>query len=220
VAASELTPGQLELIERNSAHGVERAEKFLETAPLKRGGYLLGINGDGRHQEFAKATGLTPFGESYVELFGRAHPVRTPEFLENLTRSGEEVVFLVPPKALTHEDAKVTKEELEWFFDNPERMKSVRFVFGAYDLSDIRRDLPISDDRHRVEQKNRHSKGYPYEAVESETLVLEFENEIWKAPMVRELASRGMLYFQTPKGVGSSRSLCFQTDATWALWPR
>ncbi len=204
VAASELTLPQIALIENHSLGGIETATEFLEQEPVKEGGYLLGINGDGRHNEFAEATGLTPFLETYVELFGRPHPVRTPEFLDYITRSGEETVFLVPPKALTHEDANVTKEELEWFFENPERMKSVRFVFGAYDLPEVKRSFPVSPDEHRVAQQRRHNaqRGSvsPFVNSDPEELLSEFESEIQHAPMVRERASRGMTYFQTEAG--------------------
>ncbi|PCI35863.1 MAG: hypothetical protein COB53_10645 [Elusimicrobia bacterium] len=201
-AASELSPLHLDLIQTHSARGIENASEFLQHEPLERGGYLLGISGNGRHNEFAEATGLTPFVETYIEIFGRPRTVRTPEFLDFLTRSGEEVVFLIPPKALTHEKANISKEELEWLFDNRERMKSVRFVFGAYDLPEVIRNFPISDDSHRVEQRKHHSRDQnPFEEVAPELLVAEFEAEIIDAPMVRERSSRRMFYFQTEKGI-------------------
>lgn len=217
VVESELSPEHLALIETRAAKGVERAETLLREDKLERGGYLLGIGGNGRHAEFADATGLTPFDETYIELFGRLHPVRTPEFLDYLTGSGEEVVFLVPPKALTHPDAKVTKEELEWLFENPDRMKSVRFVFGAYDLdaealARRRKAIAPSDDRLRVEQARRHARRADPSAVDPvaadpEELVDAFTREIGRAPMVRERASLGLFAFQTAAGTFVARRI-------------
>jgi hypothetical protein len=209
VLQSELTAEQIESIEKNAARGVESAEAFLKEEPLEKGGYVLGISGEGRHAEFAEATGLTPFNEAYIELFGRPYPVRTPEFLEALTDSGETVVFLVPPKALTHEKAKVTKEELEWLFDNPERMKSIRFVFGAYDLPEVKRPFPVADDALRVAQKRRHegARGSRFVEVDPEALTVEFERGFRDARNFRERASRGVLAFQGEAGTFVTRRI-------------
>jgi hypothetical protein len=209
VARSGLSPAQLDLIGRHAKAGRPLGiDEFLKGVPLEDNGYLLGITGGGVYDRAAEVTGLTPYREVYAERIGAVRTDATPAFLEHLTEAGDTVVFLVPPDALTHPEANMTKQELEWFFEHPERMKETHFVFGAYDaagrdLAALRAGHRRPSDETRIAQRRRHlgDQG-PVEQLSGarrQAAIDEFVAQMSEAEHVRERSS-GKTYFQTERG--------------------
>ena len=213
-----LSKEHLELIRRHSKGGRPMGmDEFLATVPLERNGYILGTTGGHIYDAAAEATGLTHYQEVYGELYGKIRVDATDQFMDSLTRSGDPIVFLVPDRALTHPEAKMTKEELEWLFAHPERMKDVYFVFGAYNVAGAGRTeeqltesfaarrgaLARPADATRLAQRRRHLAGYDVRELHGDERLAgieEFVGELRIARMVRDRLGAGKLYFASDRG--------------------
>lgn len=122
-----------EILRQNSAR-LMSAHELLRGLRAEAPGYLLGVDRwNGATELFASTARLKCWGDAYHELriFPRAMN-HTRAFLEAATKTGKQIVFLVPPRVL--EEKSITRDELMWFLENPARMKNVTFVFGAYEL--------------------------------------------------------------------------------------
>ena len=192
-------------------------DEFLATVPLERNGYILGTTGGPTYNAAAEATGLTHYQEVYGELYGKIRVDATDQFMDSLTQSGDPIVFLVPDRALTHPEAKMTKEELEWLFAHPDRMKNVYFVFGAYDharagqteeqltesFAARRGALGRPTDATRIAQRRRHLDGQDVRELHGDerlAAIEEFVGELRSARMVRDRLGAGKLYFASDRG--------------------
>lgn len=135
IQASGMAPHVSEL--KKHSKGVMTAYDFLKMTGQLRSGYILGLAGaQDTFNVFAEVSGLKPWSVSYRE-FGIpwSEPDHTRIFMENITRSRQPIVFLVPNDYDTHPRAKLTRDEMAWLLAAPaERMANVIFVFGAYDL--------------------------------------------------------------------------------------
>lgn len=218
IRKSGLDAGQLAKISRYSEPGRPiSVSELLRRTPFDDGGYLLGITGGGAYELMTRATGLTHYREAYLELFGRIRTDVTDRFLGFLTEAERKIVFLVPDGAFAHEQGRMTKEELAWFLDNPERMRGVRFVFGAYDFlgefsgSALERvrlwrgALGLPPDERRIAQRMAHRRFsgleepvYPAGQAR-ERAVEEFLQELERTDFVRSRLS-GLSYFETSRG--------------------
>src|SRR5262249_44413669 len=150
----------------------------------------------------------------------------TDRFLGYVTGTGEPIVFLLPPQALTHPKGTVTKDELNWFLGRPERMANVRFVLGAYDFvsgepeNDARagamRSLSLwrgghepSPDEARWAQRVRHlaARGesplgpHRPEGAEREAMIEEFLQDMASASYPHDRGSTGRFIFQGRRGM-------------------
>lgn len=79
--------------------------------------------------------------DAYKRSFGAGWWTRTHEpdishrFMSNITSSGRGIVFFLPNDATSRrENARYTREEIEYLMQNPEQMSKVIFVLGTYDV--------------------------------------------------------------------------------------
>lgn len=221
VVRSGLSDEQLGMISHHSKAGRPLGiDEFLATVPLERNGYILGTTGGHTYDAAAKATGLTHYQEVYGELYGKIRVDATDQFMDFLTRSGDPILFLVPDDALTHPQAKMTKEELEWLFAHPDRMKDVYFVFGAYGsaregpteaqlterFAARRGALARPADATRIAQRRRHRGSYDprdvreISGVERLEAIEEFVGALLRARFAQERHSAGKLDFASDRG--------------------
>jgi len=130
---SDLTDEQIRLLQKRS-RGVMTIYEFLEKhRDAARGGYSLGLSDYMRlYQSVSLACGLVDSETVYGRMFQR-RDARTLEFMPQITSEGKPVVFFVPNDVFSHHEAGVTRDELQWLLDNPDRLKDVYFVFGLYD---------------------------------------------------------------------------------------
>ncbi|GAB4227782.1 MAG: hypothetical protein Tsb0021_04820 [Chlamydiales bacterium] len=103
--------------------------KKIETNPVP---IVLGINSHRVISTFSELNRFKDYGTAYEEMYQDYKA--NDDFMPDLIKNNETIIFLVPSKAKTHPDAGVTKKELEFLLENPElRTKNVYFVFGSYD---------------------------------------------------------------------------------------
>jgi len=115
-------------------HGkaVMDARAFLKDPVRKAKGFLLATDGlNYTHEFFSSSTGLRHWSRGYREMGIHPKAIRTAEFMGKITETGEPIVFLVPPNIKNY---PITNNEMQWLLENPDRMKNVTFVFGAYEL--------------------------------------------------------------------------------------
>lgn len=125
--------GQLDHFRAHAGH----VETIYEYAGVHRSigsGYMLAPDRFRGVSEFYPARGgIAHWSEGYREhrllTYGPNH---TANYLEAITATGKPIIFLVPPNVLTKQG--ITRDEMLWFLAHPEKMKNVRFVFGAYDV--------------------------------------------------------------------------------------
>lgn len=131
----------------SQAHAVMTADQFLENPPPEaKGGYALGLTAAGGMRgiyfHIAEALGLIKWPDAYKQVFGRQWAKMdwnqtdiTDRFLNGiLDKNDRMIVFFLPNDALTK--GRFTREEVEYFQRNPDKIKRVIFVLGAYDLVD------------------------------------------------------------------------------------
>lgn len=147
LALSDLSPAEISIMAEGSK-GVVTAEDFAKTHDPHRTdgvgadgfrGYVLGVarTNDNANLRFSTAMNLRNWVYGYDRvLFGfpkagaqRNFVARTMAFMDTITALDEPIVFLVPRNlnATQH-----TRDEMRFLLDNPDRMKNVTFVFGAY----------------------------------------------------------------------------------------
>ncbi len=148
IARSDLSPEQVSVLEHH-AKGLVTVEDFLAahdpTATDGVGadgfaGFVLGLahTGDHANLRFSTETNLRHWAYGYDRvLLGfpkqndpMDYRARTTTFMDTITTLDEPIVFLVPPHL---NRSRHTRDELLFLLRNPERMKNVTFVFGAYD---------------------------------------------------------------------------------------
>lgn len=61
----------------------------------------------------------------------------TDKFMERITDTGRPIVFVVPSRLYSYPIGGITRREMEWLMDNPDKANNVFLVFGAYDLIDV-----------------------------------------------------------------------------------
>ncbi|MBI4919225.1 protein kinase family protein, partial [archaeon] len=133
LSLSGLNSEQIRLL-RTESSGVIDVEEYLQRIPEFKGDYGLGItNYRYAYVALTKLGGLVDWEEAYQDFFGNTEP-KTGQFMNRLTSSDKKTVFFVPRNVFGYLDYSITKSELYWLLENPERMKNVVFVFGAYDL--------------------------------------------------------------------------------------
>lgn len=134
IAKSELSPQALESMKKHSL-GFATMPEALNLSTVREG-YALGyVDKLSPYPMLNERMGLTNWDYAYHEfnIDWQRQRNHTELFMDKVTSQNKPVVFFVPNKVLTHPDAGVTKKEMEWLLRHPERMKNVKFVFGAYD---------------------------------------------------------------------------------------
>lgn len=81
-------------------------------------------------EKFSLRSFADKYQELAIEVEGNAN--HTNQFLTALIDNQTPVVFLVPPRLMSHEKAGVTKEEFEFLISNTSRLKNIYFIFGSY----------------------------------------------------------------------------------------
>ena len=154
IKASEIPEETMALFRQHSA-GVLSLDDFAALWPSvqKARSYGLGITDDkGMYEAATRAYGLTNWFRAYQEWAGRGvFGIKDGDilFLDYITRTGQQAVFFVPPMVFSHPSANVTRKEIEWFSQNPERATDTLFVFGLYSAINPQVSLP-QDPRTRV----------------------------------------------------------------------
>ncbi|MDH5533813.1 MAG: hypothetical protein OEX81_05315 [Candidatus Pacebacteria bacterium] len=93
---------------------------------------------------FAKELRGDEWEASYGKLgINPDDPNHTSNFMEAITELPDrDIVFFIPPQVFSHPEVlsrgggQVTRNEIQWLLDNPEKAKNVFLVFGGYDLVD------------------------------------------------------------------------------------
>jgi hypothetical protein len=139
VRASGLSQEQFEILQKNGK-AVMDVEDFLRIREGLGQGYLLAKDKMNYSSEFfSNRMGLRHWYDGYDNVGMRMrwkHPdpsYHTPEFLTKITDTGEPIVFLVPPGIMDGTEG-FTRAEMRWVLENPDRLKNMYFVFGAYDF--------------------------------------------------------------------------------------
>lgn len=132
---SGLTKVEIETLKENSL-GLIDIYEFLKVRN-KDDGYLLGLSHPQVfHETISYLTGLIAWDKAYeahgIALGERQH---TEKFMETITSSGKEIVFLVPSNIWTHPKGTYTKRELWWLLKHPDQLKNVKFVFGSVEIA-------------------------------------------------------------------------------------
>lgn len=133
----------------NQAHKAMTINDFLEnTPPEAHGAYALGISSGGSGMKgiyfnIVQSLNLTQWPSAYAKAFGKNwaqqinDPQITDKFLDYITNDSKYIVFFLPNNALASTaERRYTREEVEYFIRNPEKLKKVIFVLGTYDLVD------------------------------------------------------------------------------------
>ena len=134
LAKSGLTNVEIETLRENSL-GLIDIYEFLKVRN-KEEGYLLGLSHPQVfHDTISYLTGLMAWDKAYeahgIALGERQH---TEKFMEAITSSGKEVIFLIPSNIWTHPKGTYTKRELWWLLKHPDQLKNVKFVFGSVEI--------------------------------------------------------------------------------------
>jgi len=119
---------------------------FLENPPKEAvGAYALGLSNSSTDIYFriAKAMRMIEWPRAYKQVFGAAwwqktnNTDLTDKFLDSIIQNDRTIVFFLPNNALQKFDKwRYTREELEYFLRNPEKLSKVIFVLGTYDMID------------------------------------------------------------------------------------
>lgn len=130
IQESELNSRHINLIKSHS-RGVIHYDDLNQLSIKK--GYVLGIYG--KHEEYSQVVSqlkLTSWEEAYkVFGIGFGEFRHTEKFMETLTRQELPIIFLIPSRLWSHPEGVVTKREVWWLLENPEKMSNVIFVFGS-----------------------------------------------------------------------------------------
>lgn len=131
----------------HSAHKLLTANDFLENPPPEaKGAYSLGLTTAGGvkgiYFHIADSLGLVKWPDAYKKVFGPdwskmnwSQQDITDQFLNKILEDNQKyIVFFLPNDALNK--GRFTKEEMEFFIRNPDKLKRVIFVLGAYDIVD------------------------------------------------------------------------------------
>ncbi len=130
-----------------SAHKLMTADEFLKNPPSEaRGAYALGLSAAGGMKgiyfHISDALGLVKWPDAYKQVFGPGWGKMdwkrsdiTDRFINGILDSNDKfIVFFLPNDAPAQ--GRFTREELEFFLRNPDKLKRVIFVLGAYDIVD------------------------------------------------------------------------------------
>lgn len=109
------------------------------------GGYSLGLTTHitsvydiGTH--FEDGDKVLMHWKNAYDLHMGSRAVATDKFMTKITDEGKTIVFFVPSRNSPQNKAGVTESEISWYLkkaqEEPQRLKSTIFVFGAYDLLD------------------------------------------------------------------------------------
>lgn len=130
IQESELSSQHINLIKAHSK-GIFHYKDLIKLS-LKKG-YLLGIYGENeQYLDKVKQLGLMSWEEAYKSFgIGLGETRHTEKFMETLTRQELPIVFLIPSRLWSHPEGVITKREVWWFLENPEKMSNVLFVFGS-----------------------------------------------------------------------------------------
>jgi hypothetical protein len=137
IQKSGLSAEQIESLKKY-ARDVVSVEGILKTAePV--GGYSLGLSFIGSvsiYRALSEVLGLTSWPQAYRQVGMNSRvPGQTKYFLDKLEKLGKPIIFFLPNGIFDRQTgANVTRAELIWFLENPDRMQNVTFVTGAYDL--------------------------------------------------------------------------------------
>lgn len=125
---SGLSHEQVQTLKDNAADFCLITDFFKKTFSLT-GAIILGLNHKDIIEGMKKALKCDCYMDAYLRMFNS--PNARDDFLEKLTAEGNPIIFLVPRKLYGTKQG-VTAGEMTWLFNNPEKMKLVHFVFGAY----------------------------------------------------------------------------------------
>ncbi len=129
---------------RTHSKGVMSTNDYLKASNLN-GGYALGLTSvrddlgikitDDVYPALAAAKGIEDWPAAYRRMgLPQNDPDSVRKFMEAITRENKPIVMFVPKGLKSYKNKSwATKFELKWLMENPERMKNVHFVFGAYD---------------------------------------------------------------------------------------
>ncbi|MEA3429767.1 MAG: HEAT repeat domain-containing protein, partial [Nanoarchaeota archaeon] len=136
ISKTGIDVNQINLMQQNS-RGVMTLYQYLQA--LKSGeaesqGVSLGLTGS-PYTELSLLGSHWNWIDAYRSWFQLSTDEKTEEFMQELVKREEEVVFFVPSNIFTHSEAGATARELEWLLNNPQGMKNVHFVVGGYDSS-------------------------------------------------------------------------------------
>lgn len=116
---------------RSHAASVTDFKDFLLNAPNFREATIIGLNQCNIIPGFSESLQAREYGDAYEEFFGEFK--NRPEFMSRLTAQNKPIIFLVPSQLMNHPKAGVTKKEMQWALQHPDKMSGIHFVFGAYE---------------------------------------------------------------------------------------
>lgn len=92
------------------------------------------------YNQFVHLTKLQSWKTVYASFGFKFYsgPSTTHEIMSGLVEYEESIIIFVPNQALTHSQAGVTKEEIEWIMAHPEHLHKFIFVFGLYKQQELR----------------------------------------------------------------------------------
>lgn len=139
-----LSRQHVDLISKHSKGIITIYELFNMVEDIK-GGYGLGItikDGMYTYEILCKSLGLITWDEVYEREGWKDKKPRTEIFMQKIVGDGKPIIFFLPRGIFVpytgiisnRPPNSVTKEELEWLLNNPEKMKNVIFVVGAYEF--------------------------------------------------------------------------------------
>ncbi|MBP7844883.1 MAG: hypothetical protein KA116_08710 [Proteobacteria bacterium] len=127
-----------------NSRGIISIENLNKSVEFIDSGFILGLGSGSTTSNLSDKLGLIPPNEGHKHLFGTYEVRNTPDYMDFITKGTKPVVFLIPDNFFNynvgssiHGGIYATEQEFEWLLKNPERMKNVYFVFGAYGRDDL-----------------------------------------------------------------------------------
>lgn len=98
--------------------------------------YVLGIS---NWLDATNTYGVMTAGQSWPDAYkdlgiGITEDQHTDKFMSNITNTGKDIVFFLPPELYSNKNGHVTRDEMEWLMSHPDKAENVHLVFGGYDF--------------------------------------------------------------------------------------
>lgn len=123
-----LSSNDIESIKKNSA-GIFHLTTFLKKGSTPSNATIIGLNHKSIIERATDHLKCKDYIDAYERIFGNI--TANDDFMKELTKESSPIIFLIPHKLFGKKKGETAKE-MEWLLANPEQMKNIQFVFGAY----------------------------------------------------------------------------------------